>query len=112
MRNSATEPELLFFLALLLNLSDRASVFDLLKVRCPGCDPTETALGWLKDLSHLGLLGEIRLDGSVVGRVLEQELYAPTGGESPLSKSVHSDAAAQAISVMRRHPAFQALLGE
>jgi hypothetical protein len=52
-RQLAKEPEHRFFLALLLNLDDRASILDVVRRKFPGKDPAEAVVGWLADFEKL-----------------------------------------------------------
>jgi len=52
-RQLARLPEHRFFLALLLNLQDRASIFDLLRRKLPAREPAQAIAGWLADFQKL-----------------------------------------------------------
>ena len=51
MRGTVTDPEHRFFLALLLNASDRSELFDLIRTRYRTDAPEETAVRWIEELS-------------------------------------------------------------
>jgi hypothetical protein len=46
-----------FFLALLLNVPDRATVLDLIKQKYPDADAVELAVGWINELSKIRIFG-------------------------------------------------------
>ena len=46
-----------FFLALLLNVPDRAMVLNLIKQRFPDADPVDLASGWVKELIAIRIFG-------------------------------------------------------
>jgi hypothetical protein len=46
-----------FFLALLLNVPDRAMVLDLIKQKYPDDDPVDRAVGWIKELAKIRIFG-------------------------------------------------------
>jgi hypothetical protein len=52
-RQVAKQPEHRFFLALLLNLQDRASVFEMIRQAFPARPPGDTIIGWLKEFQKL-----------------------------------------------------------
>ena len=52
-----TNPEHRFFIALLLNVDDRETVFKLVKSRFPNADPIEKILDWTYDLAQTRVLG-------------------------------------------------------
>lgn len=54
-RAHVTDPELRFFLALLLNVNGRDRILDLVRARYPGADPVQRVLDWVSDLGHLRL---------------------------------------------------------
>jgi hypothetical protein len=56
-RSTITSDEHRFFLALLLNISDRDKVLELVKQRCPDQDPVETVLDWVEELGRTRVLG-------------------------------------------------------
>lgn len=53
LREHVTEPELRFFLALLLNLPHRALVLDMVRRRFPEREPVETVCDWMAELSNI-----------------------------------------------------------
>ncbi|HKO96944.1 MAG TPA: hypothetical protein VJU86_08130 [Pyrinomonadaceae bacterium] len=56
-RGSITGEEHRFFLALLLNVSSREKILDLVKQRFPETDPVEKILDWVEELSQTRVLG-------------------------------------------------------
>jgi hypothetical protein len=46
-----------FFLALLLNVSERARVLDLVRQRFPDKDPVELVIGWVRELAKIKIFG-------------------------------------------------------
>jgi hypothetical protein len=56
-RGTITGEEHRFFLALLLNVSDRERVLELIRSRFPDRDPIETALDWVEELYRTRVLG-------------------------------------------------------
>ena len=56
-RTFITSSEHRFFLALLLNISSKAMIFDLIKRRFPEREPIETVLDWVMDLSSMRVWG-------------------------------------------------------
>jgi hypothetical protein len=52
-RRLAKQPEHRFFLALLMNLPDRSSVFEVMHRRSPVVEPIESVLQWLRELARL-----------------------------------------------------------
>jgi hypothetical protein len=56
-RTFITSSEHRFFLALLLNISSKAMIFDLIKRRFPEREPIETVLDWVMDLSTIRVWG-------------------------------------------------------
>ena len=56
-RSTITSDEHRFFLALLLNISSRQKVLELVKQRYPDQDPVETILDWIEELGRTRVLG-------------------------------------------------------
>ena len=56
-RNSITGEEHRFFLALLLNISGREKIVELVKQRFPETDPVEKILDWVEELGQTRVLG-------------------------------------------------------
>jgi len=56
-RSTITADEHRFFLALLLNISRREKVLELVKQRYPDQDPVETVLDWVEELGRTRVLG-------------------------------------------------------
>jgi len=56
-RSTITTDEHRFFLALLLNISTREKVLELVKQRYPDQDPVETVLDWVEELGRTRVLG-------------------------------------------------------
>ena len=52
-RDTVDDPEMRFFLALLLNLGDRATIFKVVQARFPERDPAKACAEWLVSLSRL-----------------------------------------------------------
>ena len=87
-RALATEPDLRFFLALLLNIEGRELIFDLLKQRFPGSEPIDKVLDLVFELANSRIAGTERsnllgLDdfGDLDLYVLEQVLRGRSGDE-------------------------------
>ena len=56
-RNTITGEEHRFFLALLLNITSREKIFDLVRQRFPESDPVEKILDWVEELGQTRVLG-------------------------------------------------------
>jgi len=56
-RRTITQDEHRFFLALLLNISSRLKILELVKQRNPDQDPVETILDWVEELGRTRVLG-------------------------------------------------------
>lgn len=56
-RGYVTQPELRFFLALLMNLDSRDAIFALIRQRFPDTDPVEKVLDWIFDLAQTRIFG-------------------------------------------------------
>jgi hypothetical protein len=56
-RNFVTNPDLRFFLAVLLNVNGRANIYKLIKQRYPESDPQEKVLDWTFDLANTRVVG-------------------------------------------------------
>lgn len=56
-RSIVTDAELRFFLAILMNVSEKQKVFSLIKERFPDSEPIDKALDWTFDLSNTKVLG-------------------------------------------------------
>jgi hypothetical protein len=56
-RRTITQDEHRFFLALLLNISSRLKILELVKQRNPDHDPVETILDWVEELGRTRVLG-------------------------------------------------------
>jgi hypothetical protein len=56
-RGQITSPEHRFFLALLLNVPDRARILDLVSARFPEQNPVETITNWVEELANTKILG-------------------------------------------------------
>lgn len=57
LRGSITDPELRFFLALLLNVEDRDVILSLVRQRFPDDDPRERVLAWAGALARTRVMG-------------------------------------------------------
>jgi hypothetical protein len=58
-RATVWSPDHRFFLALLLNVPRRDLVLAMVAQRAPGRDPIDTVLGWVEELSAIGLAGDL-----------------------------------------------------
>ena len=58
-RGHLTSADHRFLLALLLNVPDREAVLELIARRYPDCDPAETFVGWIDELSRTRALGAL-----------------------------------------------------
>lgn len=56
-RSFVTNPEHRFFLALLMNLEGRETIFSLIRQRYPEADPLDKVLDWVFDLAQTRVLG-------------------------------------------------------
>src|SRR5690606_20395543 len=56
-RNFVTVPDLRFFLAVLLNVAGRETIYRLIKQRYPDSDPQEKVLDWTFDLANTRVVG-------------------------------------------------------
>jgi hypothetical protein len=56
-RGTITKDAHRFFLALVLNISSREKILELVKQRCPDQDPVETILDWVEELGRTRVLG-------------------------------------------------------
>jgi hypothetical protein len=56
-KNAVTDPDLQFFLGVLLNVPDRIMMISMLQAQCPDCDPVVSFTDLADRLSGLGLLG-------------------------------------------------------
>ena len=56
-RNFITDPELRFFLAVILNVDGRDNIFKLIKQRFPESDPIDKVLDWTFELANTRLVG-------------------------------------------------------
>jgi hypothetical protein len=56
-RGFISDPEIRFFLALLLNVPDKENIFSLVKDRFPGDDPVDKILDWGLELAETKVLG-------------------------------------------------------
>lgn len=56
-RGTTTKDAHRFFLALLLNVSSREKILELVKQRYPDQEPVETILDWVEELGHTRVLG-------------------------------------------------------
>lgn len=56
-RNFVTDPELRFFLAVLLNADGRENIYKLIKQRYPDSDPKDKVLDWTFDLANTRVMG-------------------------------------------------------
>lgn len=56
-RDYVTDPELRFFLAVVLNVDGRDNIYRLIKARFPDADPQEKVLDWTFDLANTRVMG-------------------------------------------------------
>lgn len=56
-RSFVTDPELRFFLAVILNVDGRDNIFKLIRQRFPDSDPIEKVLDWTFDLANTRVMG-------------------------------------------------------
>lgn len=56
-RSFVTDPELRFFLAVILNIDGRDNIYKLIKQRFPESDPKEKVLDWTFDLANTRVVG-------------------------------------------------------
>jgi len=56
-RGTITKDAHRFFLALVLNITSREKILELVKQRCPDQDPVETILDWVEELGRTRVLG-------------------------------------------------------
>ncbi len=56
-REKISNSDLQFFLALLLNITERTAILNLIEQRYPSRDPVTAIVTWLRELSELGVLG-------------------------------------------------------
>jgi hypothetical protein len=56
-RSTITKDAHRFFLALVLNITSREKILELVKQRCPDQDPVETILDWVEELGRTRVLG-------------------------------------------------------
>lgn len=77
MRGSVTEPEHRFFLALLMNATNRADVLTLVAQRFPQQSALKTVMGWIEDLGD-----ESEHGASILDAVFPVTLELPEGKQS------------------------------
>lgn len=56
-RERVSNSDLQFFLALLLNITERTAILSLIEQRYPSRDPVTAIVTWVRDLSEMGVLG-------------------------------------------------------
>jgi len=56
-RERVSNSDLQFFLALLLNITERSAILNLIEQRYPSRDPVTAIVTWVRELSELGVLG-------------------------------------------------------
>ncbi len=56
-RERVSNSDLQFFLALLLNITERPAILSLIEQRYPSRDPVQAIVTWVRELSELGVLG-------------------------------------------------------
>jgi hypothetical protein len=118
LRSSIADIEHRYFLALLLNVSDRATIFELIANRLPG-PPAETILRWAAELCEPSESGTWLVDAEFPADLaidpedhpdaflsaLRKSLSLPNADAAPLS---HSDIAL--IQEALRHSSWRALM--
>lgn len=80
LRRRVSNPDLQFFLGLLMNIPDCQSIFELIRSRQPRSKPVARIAGWMQELSGLGLL-EVRFPGLWM-RILQEMLQELEGDAS------------------------------
>src|SRR6266699_3764019 len=56
-RERVSNSDLQFFLALLLNITERSAILSLIEQRYPSRDPINAVVSWVRELSEMGVLG-------------------------------------------------------
>ncbi|MFO0666702.1 MAG: hypothetical protein U0174_22315 [Polyangiaceae bacterium] len=116
-RSRVHDPELRFFLALLMNVPDRPRLLELVEERFPGSDPVDTVLRWLSALSD-GTTLEYELGDDTL-KLLGFLIRGATPREAgqQLAKvhqrdfsSEEIEAIEETISELKKVPIFRALL--
>ncbi len=74
-RSFVTDPELRFFLALLMNVENRQSIFSLIHQRFPAADPIEKILDWVFDLAETRVIGVETSNALGIPNFGESEMY-------------------------------------
>ena len=118
-RNFVTNAEHRFFMALLMNVDDRARIFSLIKQRFPDADPIEKILDWVFDLAETRVVGVetsnalgIPNFGDAEMFVLENILNGKTGDEIVSTYSAENAGAdaSETIAKVRSAAIFRPLL--
>ena len=81
LRRQVANPDLQFFLGLLLNVPSRESIIELIQARHPRAKPADRIIGWIQELSRLGMLESKLPDGWP--EVVRGLLHNPSTGELP-----------------------------
>lgn len=116
LRRVVNDAELRFFLALLLNLSDRDAIEDLIRSRYPQTDPLARIEEWIAGLAATGAIG-LSLDASLrqllraalEGKSSEEILQQLRRQRSPKEIDPQADAIREALRRMTNHPILQPL---
>lgn len=116
LRRVVDDPELRFFLALLMNLSERESIDALVRSRYPDTDPVDRIEGWIVDLSATGAIG-LTLDaslrqllrGALEGQSGEDILRRLRAEHSPETIDSQAEVILEAVGRMTGHPILQPL---
>jgi hypothetical protein len=107
LRDRVVNPDLQFFLALLLNVPERDTIFQLVRDRYERGDPIARVVGWITELSRLGLLDvkfpdiwliilRSLLAGATIPQ-LEQALMERYGKEAIANRTMEIEQLAAAI---------------
>lgn len=104
-RGYVTDPELRFFLALLMNVEGRERILDLVGQRFPEMDPSGKVLDWVYDLSNIRLAGSNSQNALGIPSFDASDLFVfekllSGGGPEMIEESVKSEYAAEAAAAM------------
>jgi hypothetical protein len=78
-RGKITGEDHRFFLALLLNVPDRTTIFRLVKERFPDQEPVELIVGWVKELSATKIFGSPEANVLGIGEFSDAHLFVFKG---------------------------------
>lgn len=126
-RNYVTEPELRFFLALLMNVEGRERIFSLVKQRFPDDEPLDKVLDWTFDLAQTKIVGtnlpnalgvadfadfDLIILESLLQNKTDAEISANVKEDFPVEQSAEIDAKIeQSLQKIRSALIFQPLFG-